>query len=65
MADMKSYEDLINEIFELREDLGKKKKFATAAKAVEELAKKQGVDFVATEKKTYEEYVAVLNVCAC
>lgn len=62
MSDMKSYEDLINEIFELREDLGKKKKFATAAKAVEELAKKQGVDFVATEKTTYEEYVAVLNV---
>lgn len=62
MADMKSYEDLINELFEVREELGKKKKFATAAKAVEELAKKHGVDFVATEVTTYEEYVTVLDL---
>ena len=62
MADLKSYEDLINEIFELREDLGKKKKFATVAKAVEELAKKHGVDFVAVEGTTYDDYVVVLDV---
>lgn len=62
MADMKSYEDLINEIYELREDLGKKKKFATAAKAVEELAKKHGVDFVATEETTYDDYIVVIDV---
>lgn len=62
MAEEKSYDDLINELYELREDLGKKKKFATAAKAVEELAKKHGVDFVATEVTTYEEYVTVLDL---
>lgn len=61
MAEEKTYEDLVNEIYDLREELANKKTYATAAKAVEEFAQSAGIDFVATNETTYKDYVSILD----
>ena len=57
----KSKEDLVNELKSLKEKLVNAQSLAVAAEAVESFAKDHGIDFVASDEYSKEDYIAVVD----